>query len=190
MTQLGTIKDLTHMAVDLLEMSYFSPRLDASRSSAPRIRASGALASQHRELITFCKSPRQPGALVLANLVCQLALERRIPSVMVTARCSPVVFVLILLLWRADIALEETVSPAWGEHEFARLTAAAREVASAPLLVINSATFVTRRILLTVAADCRRCRVIIDAGAEPVGRLVTLSRTFDVPTTIVSLTCG
>jgi hypothetical protein len=191
MTSPRAIKDLTLQALNLLEMSYLSSGPDASRSSAPRTSSSEALAVQHRELITLCESPEVTGALVLANAVTKLALERRIPTLLVTARYSPVILVLTLLLWRAGIRLEDAVNPVWSKNEFARLTVAAREVAGAPLLVMSSASFLTsRRIALTVAADYRRCRIVIDAGAEPVGRLATISRAFGVPITIVSFTRG
>ena len=139
MTKPCTIKDLTLRALELLEMAYISSHLDGFRPSALRTRPSKALAGQHRERITFCKSSEVTGTLVLANLVIQLAFERKIPILLchranlITTKCSPVILVLRLLLWRAGIGLEEAGNPASIEDKLARLSVADREVASTPL---------------------------------------------------------
>ncbi|MCX6924337.1 MAG: hypothetical protein NT154_14150 [Verrucomicrobia bacterium] len=147
------------------------------------------MAVQHRELITFCKSPEVTGTLVLANLVIQLAIERKIPTLLVTTKGSPVIFVLSLLLWRAGIGLEKAVNPAWSEDELARLSVAAREVVSTPLLVMSSATVAAfRRLILPAAANRRTCWVIIDAGTESFRQLEKNSCEPGVSVTIVSFT--
>jgi hypothetical protein len=187
MTTPRTIKDLTLQAISLLEMSYLSSRPDASRSSAPSTQSSEALAVQHRELITLYKSPEVTGALVLANLVTQLALERKIPTLLVTARCSPVIFVFNLLLWRAGIGLEEAINPAWSKNEFARLAVAAREVASTPLRVMSSATFAAfRRMILPAPANRRTCWVITDAGTDSFRQLEKINCEPGLSITIIS----
>jgi hypothetical protein len=189
MTSPRAIKGLTLQAVNLLEMSYLSSRPDASRSSTPRPAPSEGLALQHLEFITFCKSPKVTNALALANLVSWFALERKMPTLLVTTTCSPVLFAFNLLLWRAGIHPREVANLPWTRTHFARLTIAAGEVAKAPLLVMSSTTFaISWRAVLTLAGNKRNCRVITDAGTEAIPQLKKLSRRFGPPITIVSST--
>jgi hypothetical protein len=144
---------------------------------------------QHRELIAFCELSEKTGALLLANMVAQLALGRKTPTLLVASRCSPAVFVVNLLLWRAGIDLEEAVNPVWGKNEFARLTVAAGEVASAPLLVVRSSTHATfRNLVHTAVANYGTRWVVIDAaGTESFERLTKISCELGVPITITAL---
>ena len=189
MTSPRAIKDLTLQAVNLLEISYLSSRPDASRSSTPTTTSSEGLALQHLEFITFCKSPKVTNALALANLVSWFALERKMPTLLVTTTCSPVLFAFNLLLWRAGIHPREVPTLHWTHTHFARLTTAAGEVAKAPLLVMSSTTLaISWRAVLTLAGNNRNRRVITDAGTETIPQLKKLSCTFGLPITVVSTT--
>jgi hypothetical protein len=135
-----TIKDLTHQAINLLEVAYCGRRLDKSRLSLVATDSPISLVAQHHELMTFCASREKVTALLLANLVAQLALKKSVSTLLVTATWSPAVFVVNLMLWRAGSDVEEVINPVWSETEFARLTVAAGEIARAPLLVAKSAS--------------------------------------------------
>ena len=106
-----TVKDLMHKAICLLEASYFPERPDRFHPSAASIASPNLLALQRRELITLCKSPEKTSALLLANVVTRLALEKRTPTLLVTGKHSLTVLAVNLLLWRAGINLEEAVNP-------------------------------------------------------------------------------
>jgi replicative DNA helicase len=188
MTALHTIKDLMHKAICLLEASYFSERPDRFHPSASSIASPYLLALQRRELITLCKSPEKTSALLLANVVTQLALEKRTPTLLVTGKHSLTILAVNLLLWRAGINLEEAVNPLWDENEFARLTVAAGELASAPLLVTRTMFFLPFKNAAHAAVANHRIRLVVmdRAEIESFGQLSKLSCELGVPITITS----
>ena len=182
----STIKDLTRKAISLLEAAYFPQGVDPRRPSLPGLPPAALLAAQLRQLTALSKSPDRTSALVLANTVTHLALERKTPTLLVTAKYSPPIFVVNLLLWRAGISLEEVVSPAWNENQFARLAVASREIANAPLLVVRSLPLACfRKMILAAAASFRMIWVITDDGTQSLADLKETSRQLGVPITIV-----
>jgi hypothetical protein len=183
-----TSKDLTHKAISLLEASYFSESPDCFRPSAASIPYPHLLELQHRELIRLCKSPEKTSALLLANVVTQLALEKRTPTLLVTGKYSLTVLAVNLLLWRAGMNLEEAVNPAWSENTFARLTVAAGELAHAPLLVVRKMPFLTFKNAAHAAVTNHQTRwVVMDsAETESLTQLGKLSCELGVPITITS----
>lgn len=188
MTALHTIKDLMHKAICLLEASYCPERSDRFHPSASSITSPNLLALQRRELITLCNSPEKTSALLLANVVTRIALEKRTPTLLVTGKHSLTVLAVNLLLWRAGINLEEAINPAWDENEFARLTVAAGELASASLLVVRTMPFLTFRNMAHAAIANHGTRwVVMDrAETESFGQLSKLSCELGVPITITS----
>lgn len=177
-----------HKAICLLEASYFPDRLDRYHPSAASIPSPNLLAFQCLELVTLCKSPEKTNALFLANVVTWLALEKRTPTLLATDKHSLTVLTVNLLLWRAGINLEEAVNPAWNENEFARLTVAAGELASAPLLVMKTTPLLTFRNMAHAAVANHGTRwVVMDrAETESFGQLTKLSSELGVPITITS----
>lgn len=177
-----------HKAICLLEASYFPERPDRFHPSAASIASPNLLVLQRRELIALCKSPEKTSALLLDNVVTRLALEKRTPTLLVTGKYSLTILAVNLLLWRAGINLEEAVNPAWDENEFARLTMAAGELASAPLLVVRTTPFFTFRNMTHAAVANHGIRwVVMDrAKTESFGQLSKLSCELGVPITITS----
>ena len=177
-----------HKAICLLEASYIPKRPDRFHPPAS-IAFPNLLALQRRELITLCKSPEKTSALLLANVATRLALEKRTPTLLVTGKHSLTVLAVNLLLWQAGINLEEAISPTWDENEFTRLTVAAGELASAPLLVVRTMPFLTFRNVAHAAVAKHGTRwVVMDrAETESFGQLSKLSCELGVPITITSL---
>jgi len=188
MTALHTIKDLMHKAICLLEASYCPERSDRFHPSASSIASPNLLALQRRELITLCNSPEKTSALLLANVVTRIALEKRTPTLLVTGKHSLTVHAVNLLLWRAEINLEEAVNPVWDENEFARLTVAAGELASAPLLAARTMPILTFRNMAHAAVANHGTRWVVTdrAETESFGQLSKLSCELGVPITIAS----
>jgi len=176
-----------HQAICLLEASYTSkcPERPHSRIA---IAASQSLSLPHRELIRLCKSPDKTSALVLANVVTQLVIEKKSPTLLVTGRHSLAVLAVNLLLWRAGISLVEAIDSVWSEDEFLRLTVAASELASAPLLAVRTMPiFALQNLVHASIADHGTRWVIMDnAQSESFGQLSQLSCKLDVPITIIS----
>ena len=172
----------------MLEASYFPKCPDRFHPSAASIASPNLLVLQRRELITLCKSPEKTSALLLANVVTRLALEKRTPTLLVTGKHSLTVLAVNLLLWQAGINLEEAVSPTWDENEFTRLTVAAGELASAPLLVVRVTPFSIFRNMTHAAVANHGIRwVVMDrAETESFGQLSKLSCELGVPITITS----
>ncbi len=175
-------------AICLLEASYFTDRPDRFHPSAASIASPNLLALQCLELIALCKSPEKTNALFLANVVTWLALEKRTPTLLITDKHSLTVLAVNLLLWRAGINLEEAVNPAWDENEFARLTVAAGELASAPLLAVRTTPILTFWSMAHAAVANHGTRwVVMDrAETESFGQLTKLSCELGVPITITS----
>jgi hypothetical protein len=184
----STIKDLMRKAICLLEVSYFSERPGRFRPATASIAYPHLLALQRRELITLCKSPEKTRALLLANVVTRLALEKRTPTLLVTGTHSLIVLAVNLLLWRAGINLREAANPVWDEKEFVRLTVAAGELARAPLLVVRAMPFSAFINLAQAAVASHRTRwVVMDrAETESLSQLSRLSRELGVTITITS----
>ncbi|MCX6928852.1 MAG: hypothetical protein NT154_37430, partial [Verrucomicrobia bacterium] len=77
----------------------------------------------------------------------------------------------------------------WTHTHFVRLTAAAGEIAKAPLLVMSSTNLaISWRAVLTLAGSHRNRCVITDAGTKAIPHLKKLSCIFGLPITIVSTT--
>lgn len=183
-----TIKDLTRQAIYLLEASYFSQRMNHSRSCTTDVTFSASVAAQLRELAMLCKSHENMGLLVTANTVTQLALERKTPTLLITAKCSPPVFVVSLLLWRAGLTFESAARPAWSEAEFARLAVAAGDVARSRLIVVTAVPFanVRKTILAAIANDRTRWVVLDTVGTITLVQLARISCELRVQITVIS----
>jgi hypothetical protein len=182
-----SIKSLTIEAINLLEMSYLSSLHHAARSSALRNPPSHAMAGQHLEPTKFCASPEVTDTLALANLAAHIAVDRQMPTLLLTTKCSAVLFAFNLLLLRAGIDPRDLPDLWWTFSVFARLTAAAAEIARAPLLVMSSTPLaITWRTVLALGGDHRTRRIITDAGPEAIPHLQQISCAFGVPITMVS----
>ena len=187
MSRSQAIKDLTRQAITLLETCYLSSHSGVPRWCSPGSPLPGALAQHHLELVAFCKSPEVADALALANLATELALVRKMPTLLVVTRYSPVLFAFNLLLWRAGIQPWDVFDLCWTKAVFARLTAAAGEIAGAPLMVVGSPIVnISWRMLLGLPGKHRNRRIITDAGPDAIPHLQKISCAFGVPITVVS----
>jgi hypothetical protein len=181
------IRDLIREATSLLELCYHSSHSGVPRSCTPTSPLSDALAQHHLELVAFCKSSEVANALALANLATELALVRKMPTLLVITRYSPVLFAFNLLLWRAGIQPREVFDLCWTKAVFARLSAAAGTIAGAPLIVVGSPiVHISWRMLLGLPGKHRNRRIITDAGPDAIPHLQAISCAFCVPITVVS----
>ena len=189
MPQLDKIKDLTHKAINLLEVSYCCAQ-PARYNPASRVMRifPAPFEIQLREIQRLCNSREKALAQILANVITQLAIMRAIPTVVVTTRTSPIVCVVNLLLWRAEIELAEVLSPNWGEREFINLTSAAGSLASAPLLIASVAnSFELRSTACAAVTQFGVRHVVLDySPLEAVSTLKKISRELDVPVTVLA----
>ncbi len=189
MPHLVKIKDLTHEAINLLEVSYCCAQ-SAHYNPASRVMRTfpAPFEIQFREIRRLCNSREKALAQIVANVASQLAIVRAIPTVVVTARTSPLVCVVNLLLWRAEIELAEVLSPNWGEREFINLTSAAGSLASAPLLIASVANSFELRSTACVAVTQLGVRhVVLDYfPSEAVSTLKKISGELDVPVTVLA----
>ena len=184
-----SIKSLTIEAINLLEMSYLSSPHHAARSSALRTPPSGAMAGRHIEPTMFCASPEVADTLALTSLALHIAVDRQMPTLLLTTKCSAVLFAFNLLLLRAGIDPHDLPDLWWTCSVFARLTAAAGEIARAPLLVMSSTPLaITWSTVLTLGGDHRTRRIITDAGLAAIPQLQQISCAFGVPITTISVT--
>jgi hypothetical protein len=186
MTTRYSIKKLTHSAISLLEAIY------CSRGLVPRPRASPAtarptLTAQVHEMHALCQSAEGTAALLLSSAVAHLALERKNPTLLVTARHSLPVIVANLLLFRAGISLEQALNPPWCDKQFTRLCAACRDVAGAPLIVVRSMHPVALKdTILAAVANCRRTWVVMDTAIQPLDSLKPIGFRYRAPIIIIS----
>ena len=184
MTTPCAIKHLTIQAINLLGIAYLYPPHGANRTPL-----SETLAIQRLETITFCASHEAANAAALADLAHELALARKLPTLAVITRYSPVLFAFSLLLRRAGIHPRDIFDFCWTQAVFARLTTAAGEIARAPLLVVGSpALSISWRMILALTGKPRHRRIITDAGAEAIPHLQNISCAFGVPVTALSVT--
>ena len=147
------------------------------------------LATQHLETATFCASPEVTDTLALANLAAHIALDRQMPTLLLTTKCSASLFAFNLLLLRAAIDPRDLPDLWCTCNVFARLTAAAGAIARAPLLVLSSTPLaITWRTVLALGGDHRTRRIITDAGAEAIPQLQQISCAFGLPITTISVT--
>lgn len=189
MPQLDKIKDLTHEAINLLEVSYCCAQPARYNPASRVMRTFPAPFEIHfREIQRLCNSREKALAQILANVTTQLAIIRTIPIVVVTTRTSPLVCVVNLLLWRAEIELAEVLSPNWGEREFINLTFAAGSLASAPLLIASVAnSFELRSTACAAVTQCGVRHVVLDySPSEAVSTLKRISGELDVPVTVLA----
>lgn len=189
MPHLVKIKDLTHEAINLLEVSYCCAQ-SAHYNGASRVMRTfpAPFEIQFREIQRLCNSREKALAQIVANVTSQLAIVRAIPTVVVTARTSPLICVVNLLLWRAEIELAEVLSPNWGEREFINLTSAAGSLASAPLLIASVAnSFELRSTACAAVTQFGVRHVVLDySPSEAVSTLKKISRELDVPVTVLA----
>jgi hypothetical protein len=183
------IRELTIQAINLLELAYVYSSRGAARLAPPRATPPEALVLQHLEAVAFCTSSEVTNAVVLANLATELALVRKVPTLLVTTKYSPVLFAFNLLLWRAGIHPRDIFDLCWTNSVFARLTAAAGSIAGARLIVVGSpAVNISWRTLLSLPGKHRNRRIITDAGPDAIPHLQKISCAFGVPITTVSVT--
>ena len=181
------IKSLTIEAINLLEMSYLSSPHHAACSSVLRHPPSDAMAGRHLEPPMFRASPEGTDTLALANLAAHIAVDRQMPTLLLTTKCSAVLFAFNLLLLRAGIDPCGLPDLWWTCSVFARLMAAAGEIARAPLLVMSSTPLaITWHTVLALGGDHRTRRIITDAGPAAIPQLQQISCAFGVPITMVS----
>lgn len=184
MTTPSAIKDLTIQAINLLEIACLYPLHGANRTLL-----SETLAIQRLETMTFCTSHEAANASALADLAHELALARKLPTLVVITKYSPALFVFTLLLRRAGIHPRDVFGFRWTQAVFPRLSTAASEIARAPLLVVGSpALNVSWRMILALTPTPRHGRIITDADADAIPHLQDISRTFGVPVTMLSVT--
>lgn len=183
-----TIKHLIRGAISFLETSYCPQRPESIQRATINIFYPELFTLCQRELIALCESRDKTRMLLLANLVEQVVVEKRIPTLLVLGESSPAVFAVNLLLWRAGIKLEEAINPVWGESAFSRLTVAAGELANAPLLVMRKMPMLSFRNMAhaVVANQGTRWLVMDSAETESFGRLSKISCELGVPITITS----
>ena len=186
MTTPNSIKNLTHSAISLLEAIYCSHGLVARPRASPATMPP-TLTAQVRELDALCQSPARTAAFLVASAVAHLALDRKNPTLLVTANYSLPVIVANLLLFRAGISLAQALIPPWSEKQFASLCAACRDLAGAPIIVVRSpppAAF--NNNILAAIASYRKTWVVMDTATQPLASLVEISSRLRVPITIIS----
>lgn len=124
---------------------------------------------------------------MVTSAVAHLALKRKNPTLLLTAKCSLPVIVANLLLFRAGISLAQALNPPWSEKQFARLCAACRDVAGAPLIVVSSPpSEAFKNTVLAAIASYRRAWIVMDSATQPLASLKEISSRFRVPIIIIS----
>jgi len=144
------------------------------------------------ELIAMCNSPQKVGASLLANVVIRIALEKKVPTLLVARGHSLILLAVNLLLCRAGISLDKAINPNWDEHDFARLTIASAELAGAPLLLLMYRNMAQLQSEARAAMETLQTRLIVMDRAEPdsFDQLSKLSNELGLPITVASQDSG
>jgi len=134
------------------------------------------------------ESAEKTSALLLANVVCRLAIEEKTKTLLITGQPSLTVLALNLLLYRAKIDLDKITSSKWYKSELDRLGVATRELVCAPLWVrgqMPTPNYITG-VDSVMDTDNSRCLVLDNPPPDSIWQWQQLSREFGIPITIVS----
>ena len=183
-----TSKMLVMQALDMLAVSIYPVPPDRFGLSAAKTVPLNLLAIQQREIMQLSQSTGRIRAILLANVVCRLAIERKTKTLLITGQHSMTALAVNLLLYRANIDLEKIANPNWYQSEMKRLSIAAGELARAPLFVVGQMLTPAYSDVVSsiVINNGTRCLVVENPPPKSIWNWQQLSCEFGVPITIIS----
>jgi len=179
---------LVMQALDMLAVSIYPAPPDRFGLSAAKTVPLNLLAIQQREIIQLSQSAERTRAILLANVVCRLAIDQKTKTLLITGQHSMTALAINLLLYRAKIDLEKITNPNWYPSEMKRLSVASGELARAPLFVVGQMLTPANSNVVSsmVKNNITRCLVVENPPPKTIRNLQQFSFEFDVPITIIS----
>ena len=188
MLKTHTSKELVMRALEMLAESIYPAPPDRIRSSTANSVPLNLLAFEQRAVMKLSQSEARASALLLANVVCRLAIEQKTSTLLITGQPSLTVLAVNLLLCRAKIDLDKVASSKWYQSEMDRLHVASGDLARAPLLVVGRmpAPKYMAEVNPVMSTNGSRCVVLDSPPRQTIWQWQQLSREFGVPITIIS----
>jgi hypothetical protein len=135
---LKTSKDLMREAIDFMEKSFSFAHSPFDPSLFPSATGYKAFALCHEEISTFSKPSYENAILGLSIYVNNIAVNQRIPTLVVTGNHSLVAFAVDLLFWRAELDLNDAIDFTFSEDDFKSLVSPVGEISHAPLFAAKT----------------------------------------------------